>query len=224
MTAQRSISNGSNSSNSTNGSSGSRKRSPVFPKRLYDLLENAERDGYAHVISWTPDGKSFKIHVDGSMKEEDERELVAILKKNFNQTRFKSFLRQLQLYGFERTYKGPQRGLCKHRLFVRGRRDLIHKKSIEDFQNNTNNVHRGHKHAPSGIAPVPLSEVAAISSFASKPYSENNNTCNSKARCQYLYTSVIPTRLTNLVLLDLDNDSKDEYDDDLASINSGVWN
>ena len=28
-----------------------KKRSPVFPKRLYDVLEKAEEDGYDHIIS-----------------------------------------------------------------------------------------------------------------------------------------------------------------------------
>merc|ERR1719506_289194 len=37
-----------------------KKRSPVFPKRLYDVLEKAEEGGYDHIISWLPDGSGFK--------------------------------------------------------------------------------------------------------------------------------------------------------------------
>jgi hypothetical protein len=106
-----------------------RKRPPVFPQKLYNLLENAEIEGYDHLIRWSPDGKSFKIHDNGK-----DTAIVAILKQNFNQTRFKSFLRQLQLYGFERQFTGESRGECSHPMFVRGRKELLHKKSVEEFQ------------------------------------------------------------------------------------------
>jgi len=111
-----------------------KKRSPVFPKRLYDMLEKAEEGGYDHIISWLPDGAGFKIHNDGTQCKEDENQIVQVLKKAFNQSRYKSFLRQLQLYGFERQCKGKHCGECKHVLFRRGQRELLHKKSIEDFQ------------------------------------------------------------------------------------------
>lgn len=113
----------------------SKKRPPVFPARLYDLLENAEAEGYDHLIRWTPDGQSFKIQDNGK-----DKAIVAILKRNFNQTRFKSFLRQLQLYGFERRFKGQSRGKCSHPMFIRGRKDLLYKKSIEEFQDAANDT------------------------------------------------------------------------------------
>jgi hypothetical protein len=81
----------------------------------------------------SPDGLSFKIHKDGTQCKEDEKAIVKVLKENFNQTRFKSFLRQLQLYRFERKFKGDHRGECSHPMLVRGQRNLLHKKSIEDF-------------------------------------------------------------------------------------------
>jgi len=122
-----------------------KKRRPLFPQRLYDMLENAERFGYDHVISWLPDGKSFKIHADaGCLQFEDggqggEQAIVDVLQRSgFNQKRYKSFLRQLQLYGFERTFIGPRRGECKHAFLVRDSPELLQKKSIEDFLNKTN--------------------------------------------------------------------------------------
>lgn len=99
------------------------------------MLENAEKDGYDHIISWLHDGSGFKIHKDTTQwSKADENEIVHILKKVFNQSRYKSFLRQLQLYGFERQLKGKRRGEFKHIMFVRGQRDLLYKKSIEEFQ------------------------------------------------------------------------------------------
>jgi hypothetical protein len=111
------------------------KRIPVFPQRLYDMLEQAEERGYDHIISWMPDGKSFKIHLNGIRDAKSEQTIVKVLKSNnFQQTKFRSFLRQLNQYDFVRIHKGPRKGECRHDLFVRGRRDLLDDKSIEDFQ------------------------------------------------------------------------------------------
>jgi hypothetical protein len=114
------------------------KRSPTFPKKLYHMLENAKKHGFENLISWMPDRSSFKIHV-GNTKDENEKTMfIKLLKQYFNQTKYDSFLRQLMLYNFERIYKGPQRGVCKHALFMEGRPDLFHRKSIHDFQQQTN--------------------------------------------------------------------------------------
>ena len=99
------------------------KRPPIFPTRLYDLLENANAAGYADVISWYEDGASFRIHT------RCETEIVPILKQ-----RYKSFLRQLQMYGFERQWKGSLKGIYRHPLFVRQQRAVLHNKSVADFQ------------------------------------------------------------------------------------------
>ena len=105
-----------------------RARVPAFPQQLYAMVDHAERCGYSHIVSWHPDGRAFQIR--------DEQALVkTILVQYFNkQTRYKSFLRQLQLYGFTRTYKGPQRGLFQHPLFQRGRHELLDGKVLEDFR------------------------------------------------------------------------------------------
>jgi hypothetical protein len=111
------------------------KRIPVFPQRLYDMLEQAEERGYDHIFSWMPGGKSFKIHPTGARDATTEKAVVDVLKKNnFQQTKVRSFLRQLNQYGFERTHRGPNKGECKHEFFVRGRRDMLEDKSIDDFQ------------------------------------------------------------------------------------------
>ena len=218
MPFRRTVSLTSTSSGSTSTASApssrsnaNKKRPPVFPKRLYEMLENAERDGYAHVISWMPDGKSFKIHGDGN--ETDEQAFVEVLKRTFNQTRFKSFLRQLQLYGFDRTYKGPNRGECRHKLFVRGRRDLLHKKSIDDFQRTANegSIRSPKPQMPEVASSMPMPpQVPSCSSFG--------RTASGSSTCSYFETSVIPTKLYNLVLPESDNSVKASEDDDELSL------
>lgn len=97
--------------------SGSALSSPQFPIRLHDMLDQAEAQGYQHVISWLPGGNGFQIH--------DPEAMLPILQKyGFNQSKWKSFLRQLQNYGFRREIRGPDKGKCTHDFFVRNRRDL----------------------------------------------------------------------------------------------------
>lgn len=113
---------------------------PQFPFKLHEMLDEAEGRGFQDVISWLPCGKSFRIH--------DSEELVRILKVYFNQTKFKSFLRQLQNYGFERIARGPRKGTCTHKYFIRGRRSLCVQmkrvaKSVSDPNLNDKQESRG---------------------------------------------------------------------------------
>jgi hypothetical protein len=81
-----------------------------FPLKLHQMLDQAEQCGYQDIVSWLPGGKAFKIHNPEGM--------VSILKTHFNQTKYKSFLRQIQNYGFHRFTRGPRKGVCTHKLFV----------------------------------------------------------------------------------------------------------
>jgi hypothetical protein len=60
---------------------------PAFPWKLHDVLEDAERKGFANVISWTMNGRAFKVH---DQKQFEDK----IMTKYFNQTQYKSFQRQ----------------------------------------------------------------------------------------------------------------------------------
>lgn len=61
-----------------------------FPRKLYDMLETAQRRGEEHIISWIRDGTAFRVHNRDVFIEE-------YMKKMFNQTKFKSFQRQCKL-------------------------------------------------------------------------------------------------------------------------------
>ena len=87
-----------------------------FPWKLYDMLHTAEQRNEEHIISWINDGKAFKVHSRDQFIEQ-------YMKKMFNQTKFKSFQRQLNLWGFERVQNGPNKGSYFHPLFLKGRRD-----------------------------------------------------------------------------------------------------
>lgn len=89
-----------------------------FPKLLYIMLSRADSDGYASICSWRPHGRAFCIHNRDAF-------VARILPLYFRQTRFASFQRQLNLYGFYRMKrKGPDYRSYYQENFLRGRPDL----------------------------------------------------------------------------------------------------
>lgn len=90
-----------------------------FPWRLHQMLEETEAAGSSSVVSWLPDGKHFKVHDTKGFLED-------IVPRFFKQKSYKSFQRQLHIYGFARILKGPSRGAYFHPKFIRNDRQLTH--------------------------------------------------------------------------------------------------
>ena len=83
------------------------------------MLEEIERDGLGHIISWQSHGRCFVIR--------KPKEFVShIMPTYFNQSKLPSFQRQLNLYGFQRLTKGPDKGAYYNELFLRGKFFLCH--------------------------------------------------------------------------------------------------
>mmetsp|Transcript_7958 Transcript_7958/g.7802 ORF Transcript_7958/g.7802 Transcript_7958/m.7802 type:complete len:240 (-) Transcript_7958:268-987(-) len=92
-----------------------------FPLRLYDMLDEAEKKGHAHIVSWCDNGTAFKVH--------DSSKMVPIMQQYFRQTKYRSLLRQLQGYSFTRVTRGLDRGKVSHPEFNRGHRSVcVHMK------------------------------------------------------------------------------------------------
>lgn len=85
----------------------------LFPFKLHRVLNDAETNGFDHIVSWDPDGKAFKVRDHDAFASQ-------IMPKYFDQTKYKSFQRQINLYGFSRVSKGAQKGSYNHECFVRG--------------------------------------------------------------------------------------------------------
>ena len=87
---------------------------PTFPWKIHEALELNEDQS---IITWIPRAKgrpnSFKIL-------DQEAFVSKLLKKYFQQTKFKSFQRQLNLWGFQRTSDGGY----THEFFVKGEPSL----------------------------------------------------------------------------------------------------
>ncbi|KAL7466628.1 hypothetical protein ACHAXS_006922 [Conticribra weissflogii] len=88
----------------------------IFPMKLYDILCNPE---FHHAISWMPHGRSWKVlNKDFFMDE--------ICPQYFAQTRYESFIRQVNGWGFKRMRReGPDRSSYYHEHFLRGYPNLI---------------------------------------------------------------------------------------------------
>jgi hypothetical protein len=93
------------------------RKKEAFPGKLYRLLADVESQGNSHIVSFTPDGGAFKIH-------DPDAFMTDVAPNYFGQTRFTSFVRQLNLYGFDRVSHGHDRGAFIHPSFLRGRGDL----------------------------------------------------------------------------------------------------
>jgi hypothetical protein len=89
-----------------------------FPSQLHLLLHDAEIQGFSHVVSWLERGTMFKVH---KPKEFADRIMPRYFK---NQTRYKSFQRQLNCYRFHRFDAGNIKGACFHALFMRDKPHL----------------------------------------------------------------------------------------------------
>jgi hypothetical protein len=102
----------------------------AFPLKLHETLTHIELDGHDDIIGWLQHGRSFKIH--------KQKEFVTeILPKYFVMTKKSSFLRQLNLYGFNRLSGiGPDQGSYYHEKFLRGLKFLSRRMSRQKVNGN----------------------------------------------------------------------------------------
>ena len=104
-----------------------RRGALLFPWKLHKMLDDAEESTihgnsvvrFDSIVSWLPCGKMFQVHDQIRFEK-----LIAPL--YFDQHQYKSFQRQLNIYGFQRVDRGPCKGAYFHDQFVRGKPDLCH--------------------------------------------------------------------------------------------------
>jgi hypothetical protein len=88
-----------------------------FPMKLHVMLEDAETKGFQDIVSWQSGGKSFKVLNVARFSGE-------IMGLYFHQTKYKSFQRQQNIYGFRRIHSGACKGGYAHSSFIRGVPDI----------------------------------------------------------------------------------------------------
>jgi hypothetical protein len=91
--------------------------STPFPWKLHEMLDSMARKQDDSIVCWQPHGRAFMVH--------DPKGFVTrIMPDYFNQTKYASFQRQLNLYGFSRLSHGRDKGAYYHQCFVRAQRGL----------------------------------------------------------------------------------------------------
>lgn len=84
-----------------------------FPWKLHEMLDDSSKEHNEEIVGWCPHGRSFIVHKPKIFVEK-------IMPTYFNQSKFASFQRQLNLYGFHRITAGKDKGAYYHGCFVRG--------------------------------------------------------------------------------------------------------
>jgi hypothetical protein len=88
-----------------------------FLWKLHEMLDDCEKTGDDHIVSWMDEGRRFRVHKPKSFMEK-------IVPHYFKQSKYKSFQRQLHLYDMVRTPRGIFTGAYSHPLFIRGKKSL----------------------------------------------------------------------------------------------------
>jgi HSF-type DNA-binding len=88
-----------------------------FPERLHRMLLDVEEEGKGGIVAFMPHGRAFAVIDESKFVEE-------IMPKYFKQSKWNSFARQLNLYGFVRMASGPDAGAYYHELFLKSRPSL----------------------------------------------------------------------------------------------------
>jgi HSF-type DNA-binding len=88
----------------------------LFPFNLHDMVESSSMSSQSDIIRWSPHGRAFRVY--------DKDRLVNELLPRYlkRQTKFASFQRQLNMYGFLKLLGDhSDKGGYYHPLFLRGR-------------------------------------------------------------------------------------------------------
>jgi hypothetical protein len=82
------------------------------------MLEEIAKVGDESIVSWQPHGKAFRVHFPEAFAR-------TVMPRYFKkQTKYKSFLRQLHLYGFHRIREGIDEGAYCHSMFIRNKTSM----------------------------------------------------------------------------------------------------
>ena len=88
-----------------------------FPLKLHKMLGQTEADGLQDIVSWMPHGRCFVVHKPKLFVD-------VVMPRFFRQTKFASFQRQINIYGFHRITQGRDKNGYHHPKFLRGQHEL----------------------------------------------------------------------------------------------------
>ena len=92
-----------------------------FPWKLHEILDDADRHGQENIVSWLPSGTAFRVHNPCLFVTTT---MPLYFKSQTKTPKYKSFLRQLHIYGFQRIKQGSEKGAYTHAFLLRGHPEL----------------------------------------------------------------------------------------------------
>jgi hypothetical protein len=81
------------------------------------MLAEMAAVGGESIVSWQPHGTAFRVHQPDVFSR-------MVMPRYFNQTKYKSFQRQLHIYGFHRIGNGMDKGAYVHPMFNRNKKSM----------------------------------------------------------------------------------------------------
>lgn len=110
-----------------------RRTTASFPVKLIRMLTEVEKCGQQSIVTWNPDGRTLQVLNHKKFVSE-------ILPNYFKQSKYKSFQRQLNFYGFQRINRGPLEGSYGHPKFVHG--NEVQVKHMSRLNKNAQSNHK----------------------------------------------------------------------------------
>mmetsp|Transcript_26426 Transcript_26426/g.47749 ORF Transcript_26426/g.47749 Transcript_26426/m.47749 type:complete len:288 (+) Transcript_26426:117-980(+) len=93
----------------------------TFPQKLMQIVSDESTND---VVAWLPHGKGFQIYKKRKFASD-------VLPKAFKQSKYTSFTRKLNRWGFTRVTRGPETGAYYHKYFQRGNTRLCMQMSCQ---------------------------------------------------------------------------------------------
>eukprot|EP00571_Detonula_confervacea_P002573 CAMPEP_0172320548 /NCGR_PEP_ID=MMETSP1058-20130122/40770_1 /TAXON_ID=83371 /ORGANISM="Detonula confervacea, Strain CCMP 353" /LENGTH=267 /DNA_ID=CAMNT_0013035835 /DNA_START=150 /DNA_END=953 /DNA_ORIENTATION=- len=122
-----------------------------FPLKFHRMLDRVREEELESVVSWISHGRAFKIHKPKVFA-------ATIMPRFFNQSKYTSFQRQLNLYGFSRCCRGRDAGAYHHPCFLRGKQPLAKNIVRTKIKGNGHKTMKLHEGEPDFHAMVPLTD------------------------------------------------------------------
>jgi hypothetical protein len=92
------------------------------------MLEEMAAVGDESIVSWQPHGKAFRVH-------NPDKFASTVMPRYFqHQKKYKSFQRQLHIYGFHRIRKGMDTGAYFHTMFIRNQKSMSLRMSCQKIK------------------------------------------------------------------------------------------
>jgi hypothetical protein len=111
------------------------------------LEDMATTVGHESIVSWQPHGMSFRVHLPKLFAS-------TVMPRYFmKQTKYKSFLRQLHIYGFHRIAKGKDKGAYFHDKFIRNKKAMSLQMTRQKIKGKTSSSNPTNHYAAGGEHP-----------------------------------------------------------------------